>query len=164
MQCFTFDEGKLTKGIAHEIFYSPLFSGTIENASLRLVTGGSWDLKLLAEAVKSGVPHAFLCCLVELIPPTGNKSTLFPENTCLLAIKSSDVDNSPADNSVLFASEGMYRLYGCLPDKTFIRVGDKQIVHKDDKLQLIVAPPVAEQITDPYHQYRGQDIAVLELL
>ena len=164
MQCFIFDAGKLSKGIPHELFYSPLFTKTITNASIRLVTGGGWDLGLLADAIKHNVSHAFLCCLVELIPPTGNKSSLFPEDTCLLAIKPSDIEVSPADSSVLFSSEGAYRLYGCLPEKTFIRVGTKQIIHKDGKLQLVDAPDLARQITDPFHQYRGQDISVLELL
>lgn len=164
MLCFTFDHGKLTRGIAHEDFYSPLFTDKIKDASIRVVTGGGWDLQTLTDAIKENRPHAFLCCLVELIPPTGNKSSLFPESTCLLSIPSADIDPSPADKSVLFASEGVRRLYGCRPEQTFIRVGDKQITHDGKKLVIGDAPDLKTQITDPYHQYRGQDIAVLELL
>ena len=164
MLCFTYKDGSLNSGINHSDFYSPLFSDTIQEASLRLVTGGGWDLELLADAIKKHEPHAFLCCLVELIPPTGNTSTLFPDSTCLLSIPASCVCASPKDESVIFSSEGSNRLYGCVPDKTFLRVGDQQIIHKDGKLQLVDAPPLREQITDPYQQYQGQDIAVLELL
>lgn len=164
MICYSYKDGKLTKGIDRQDFYAPLFTDVIKDASIRVVTGGSWDLQTLTDAIKENKPHAFLCCLVELIPPTGNKSSLFPEETCLLSIPSSEVDYSPADNSVLFASEGVRRLYGCRPEQTFIRVGDKQITHDGKKLVIGDAPDLKTQITDPYHQYRGQDIAVLELL
>lgn len=164
MLCFTYDQGKLTRGIDHEDFYSPLFTGKIKDASIRVVTGGSWDLQTLTEAIRENKEHAFLCCLVELIPPTGNKSSLFPDTTCLLSIPTAYIGPSPADKSVLFASEGTKRLYGCKPDETFLRVGTKQIIHDGKKLVVEDAPDIATQITDPYHQYRGQDIAVLELL
>lgn len=164
MLCFTLNEGSLENGIDHEDFYSPLFTDRIQEASIRVVTGGSWDLQSLSEAIKENRPHAFLCCLVELIPPTGNKSSIFPEDTCLLSIDTKDIRYSPADNSVVFTTEGTRRLYGCRPDCTAIRIGDKQIVNSKGRLKLVKAPALAEQLTDPYHQYRGQDIAVLELL
>ncbi len=165
MLCFSYQTGKLTRGIEHSDFYSPLLSGRIKDASIRLVTGGAWSLETLATAIKENRPHACLCCLVELIPPTGNRSSIFPAETCLLAIKASEVLDSPADNSVLFASEGLLRLYGCRPNATALRLeGGQQVVNEQGKLKLIEAPPLADQITDPYHQYRGQDISVLELL
>ena len=165
MFCFSYVEGKLIHHIDHEDFYSPLFSGKIKEASIRIVAGGSWDLGTLTSAIREGKEHAFLCCLVELIPVTGNNSSsLFPGDTCLLAIDSKYVTTSPADKSVMFSCEGSKRLYGCKPGETFIRVGDKQIVHDGKKLMIESAPALSTQITDPYHQYRGQDIAVLELL
>ena len=164
MLAFSFDAGKLETGIDHNDFYSPLFTDRIQEASIRVITGGSWDLQTLSEAIKDNRPHAFLCCLVELIPPTGNKSALFPEQTCLLSIDAKLVSDSPADKSVLFATEGSKRLYGCRPESSALRIGDQQIVNEDGVLKLVEAPPLSEQITDPYHQYRGQDIAVLELL
>lgn len=164
MLCFSLQEGKLEKGIDHSAFYSPLFTDRIQEASIRIITGGSWDLQTLSEAIKENRPHAFLCCLVELIPPTGNKSSVFPEDTCLLSIDTKDIRYSPTDNSALFATEGTRRLYGCRPDSTALRIGDKQIINDKGKLKLVPAPALSEQITDPYHQYRGQDIAVLELL
>ena len=164
MFCYTYANKKLIPGIEPSSFYSPLFTENIKEASIRLVTGGCWDLSLLAEAIKRHEPHAFLCCLVELIPPTGNTSSLFPADTCLLDIPTECLEPSPADNSVLFATEGKHRLYGCIPNKTFLRVGKQQIVHKKGKLHLESAPPLREQIADPYQQYRGQDINVLELL
>ena len=164
MLTFSYTEGELRRGIDNKDFYCPLFSGPIEAASIRLVTGSDWDLRGLADAIKADCPHAFLCCLVELIPPTGNKSSLFPDETCLLSINSKDVQYSPADHSVMFATEGKKRLYGCKPGDTAIRVGDKQIINEDGELRLIDAPPITDQINDPYHQYRGQNIAVLELL
>ena len=164
MLCFSFADGKLTPGIDSKDFYCPVLSGTIERASIRVVTGGSWDLHTLTDAIKADNPHAFLCCLIELIPETGNESSVFPKETCLLSIESKEVQESPADHSVLFASEGLRRLYGCRPDQTFLRVGDKQLINDKGKLKLVKAPPLAEQISDPYHQYHGQNIAVLELL
>ena len=164
MLTFSFNGEKLTPGIDSKDFYCPLLSGTVEKASIRVVTGGSWDLHTLTEAIKSENPHAFLCCLVELIPETGNESSVFPKETCLLSIASKDVMESPADHSVLFSSEGLRRLYGCRPGQTHLRVGDKQIVNEDGKLKLVKAPALADEISDPYHQYRGQNIAVLELL
>ena len=164
MRCFSFDEDGLNPGIDSKDFYSPLLSGTIEEASIRIITGGSWDLRILADAIKNNVPHALLCCLVELIPPTGNNSDVFPQETCLLSIPYNKVEKSPADKSVLFASEGTKLLYGCRPGDTFLRVGDKQIINDKGKLKLVKAPKLSEEFEDPYHQYTGQDISVLELL
>ena len=164
MLCFSYTDQGLERGIDNNDFYCPLFSSRIEAASIRLVTGGDWNLSSLASAIKENCPHAFLCCLVELIPPTGNKSSLFPDETCLLSIDNKAVDYSPADKSVIFATEGTRRLYGCVPGQTAIRIGEHQIINDAGELRVVAAPPLTEQIEDPYHQYRGQNISVLELL
>lgn len=164
MLCFSYTEQGLERGISNRDFYCPLLPERFEAASIRLVTGGDWNLSALADAVKENCPHAFLCCLVELIPPTGNKSSLFPSETCLLSIDNRAVDYSPADNSVVFTTEGTKRLYGCPPGRTALRIGEHQIINEDGELRVVDAPPLGDQIDDPYHQYKGQNISVLELL
>lgn len=166
MLCFTLsDDGKLVDGIDPKDFYSPSFSERIMDASIRVIAGGEYDLNLLASQIRSGVPHALLCCLVELIPPTGNKSEVFPAETCLLSVAIPMFDDSPNSKTTLFASEGNRLLLGCVPGKTAIKLkSGKVIVHDGKKLKLSKTDPLAPAKVDAYEQYQGQDIAVLELL
>ena len=105
MLCFTLsDDGKLIDGIEPTDFYSPSFSERIMDASIRVIAGGEYDLGLLAEEIKNNVPHALLCCLVEIIQPTGNKSEVFPAETCLLSVNIGDIKESPNNQTTLFAT------------------------------------------------------------
>lgn len=160
------NDHKLVECIAKDSFYSPQFTDRITDASIRVIAGGEYDLELLANSIKNRVEHSLLCCLVELIPPTGNnKSSVFPPDTCLLSIDIKDLADSPNDQSILFASEGRRRLYGCRPGLTALRTAfDKVIVHTGKKLKLAATDPLEPEKRSAYEQYAGQDIAVLELL
>ena len=81
----------------------------------------------------------------------------------MLSAPVADTELTLEDKSVLFASEGYRFLYGCRPGETFIRVGDKQIINDQGTLKL-EAPAQLPTVQDPYIQYKGQDINVLELL
>lgn len=166
MLCFELKDKKLVKGIAHEDFYSPQFNERIKEASIRVIAGGEYDLEHLANAIRNNLDYALLCCLVEIIPTTGNnKSSVFPAETCLLAVDIDDIDESPNDRSILFSSEGHKRLYGCRPNMTAIRTkAGSVIVHNGKALELIDTDPLEPEKRSAYEQYVGQDISVLELL
>ena len=167
MLCFELnDKHKLVKGIAHEDFYSPQFNDRIKEASIRVIAGGEYNLEHLADAIRNNLDFALLCCLVEVIPVTGNnKSSVFPPDTCLLSIDIGDMAESPDDKSILFSSEGHRRLYGCRPGMTAIHTNyGKVIVHNGKTLELSEVDPLKPEKRPAYEQYNGQNISVLELL
>ena len=165
MLCFTYANNALTKGIANTDFYSPLFSGTIMEGSIRIIAGADYDVQELGDAILRGEPHALLCCLVEIIPPTGNKSTTFPENTMMLSVATEDLAHTQDGGCVVFASEHKRVLYGCRPDVpgVFLKNGDI-IRNTGETLELIKSSDVPAIQRDAYAQYAGQNITVLELL
>lgn len=167
MLCFELDENHaLVRGIDKDSFYAPQFAERIQEASVRIIAGADFDLEALAAAIKNNIAHALLCCLTELIPTTGNtKSSIFPPETCLLSIDVKDIADSPNDKSVLFASEGSRRLYGCRPGSTAIRTAYHDvIVHNGKELELVSTDPLEPDKRSAYEQYNGQNISVLELL
>lgn len=166
MFCYTLTDSKLDQQISSDLFKSPLFQPAtrITEASLRILAGGSWDVSELVSAIEREYSDAFLCCAVELIPDNKHTSKSFPKGTCLLAAPIKALQRDPRDHSFVAVSEGSMVLWICKPSATYLLTSSgKVICNNKGKLSIKPCSSLQPLQSDPYRDYSGQDVTILEL-